>query len=56
MTKVTYYMYSCDTYCKMGEMLEMDGLDNVKCQKSIRRDMMGIIGIVNDNKIKDERC
>ena len=51
-TKVTYYMYSCDTCCKSREMMEMDGLDNAKCQKSRRRDMMGIIWNVNDNRTK----
>ena len=34
----------------------MDGLDSVKCQKSRRRDMMGINRIVNDNKTEDEKC
>ena len=34
MTKVTYYMYSCDTSCKIREMMEMNGLDYAKCQKS----------------------
>ena len=33
----------------------MDGLDNAKCQKSRRRDMMGIMGIVNEEKTKDEQ-
>ena len=56
MTKVTYYMYSGDTCYKIREMMEMDGLDSAKCQKSRRRDMMGIMGIVNDNKTKDEQC
>ena len=51
MTKVTHYMYSCDTCCKSREMMEKDGLDSAKCQKS-RSDMMGIIKIVNDNKTK----
>ena len=32
MTKVTYYMYSCDTCCKIREMMEMDDLDSAKCQ------------------------
>ena len=41
-TKVTYYMYSCDTCCKIREMMEMDGLDSAKCQKYRRRDIMGI--------------
>ena len=26
-TKVTYYMYSCDTGCMISEMMEMNGLD-----------------------------
>ena len=26
-TKVTYYMYSCDTCCKVRDMMEMDGLN-----------------------------
>ena len=56
MIKVTYYMYPCDTYCMSGEMMEMDGLDNTKCQKYRRRDMMIIISILNDNKTKDEQC
>ena len=52
MTKVTYYMYSCDTCYKIREMMKMDGLDCAKCQKSRRKDMMGIKGIVNENKDK----
>ena len=42
MTKVTYYMFSCDTCCKIREMMEMDGLDSVKCQESRKGDMMRI--------------
>ena len=34
MTKVTYYMYSYDTCCKIREIMEMDVLDCVKCQNS----------------------
>ena len=30
--KVTYNMYSCDTYCMSREMMEMDGRDSDKCQ------------------------
>ena len=56
MTKVTHYMYSCDTCCISREMMEMDGLDSAKFQKSRRRDMMGIMGIVNEKKTKDEQC
>ena len=37
-TKVTYNMYSCDTCYKTREMMEMDGRDSAKCQKSKRRD------------------
>ena len=56
MTKVTYYMYSCDTCYKIREMMEMDGLDSAKCKKYRRRDTLGIYGIVNDNETKDEQC
>ena len=42
MTKVTYYMYSCDTCYKIREMMETDDLDGTMCQKSRRRDMMKI--------------
>ena len=28
MTKVTYYMYSCDTCCMSREIMEMDDLDS----------------------------
>ena len=37
-------------------MIEMDDLNNAKCQKSRRRDTLGIYGIVNDNETKDEQC
>ena len=37
-------------------MMEMDGLDSVKCQKSRRRDMMRILEMFNDNETKDEQC
>ena len=46
MTKVTYYMYSCDTCYKIREMMEMDGLDSAKCQKSRRRDMMRLLELL----------
>ena len=36
-------------------MMEMNDLDGAKCQKSRRRDTLGIYGIVNDNGIKDEQ-
>ena len=41
-TKVTYNMYSCDTCFMSREMMENDGQDSVKCQKSKTRDMDGI--------------
>ena len=46
MTKVTNYLYSCDTCCMSRERMEMDGLDNAKCQKSRRRDMIGIFELL----------
>ena len=52
--KFTYNMYSCDTCCMSREMMDMDGLDSAKCQKSRRRDMMIIIWNVNDNGTKHE--
>ena len=53
MTKVIYYMYSCDTCCMSREMMEMNGRDCAKCQNSEKkRNMMGIIKIVNENKDK----
>ena len=44
MTKVTYYMYPCDTCCMIREMMGMDDLDCAKCQKSLKRDKMRING------------
>ena len=51
MKKVTYYMYSCDTCCKIRDMMEMDDLDSAKCQKS-RKGTDGININVNENKDK----
>ena len=34
MTKVTYYMYSCNTCCMSKDVMEMNGRDCVKCQNS----------------------
>ena len=45
-TKITYDMYSCDTSCMSRDMMEMDGRDSAKCQKSKLRDMIGIIGFL----------
>ena len=53
-TKVTYYMYSCDTCCMSREMMEMDGRDSAKCQKSKLRDIIGIVSIVNEEEDKSE--
>ena len=36
-TKITYNMYSCDTYCISRERMEMDSLDNAKCKKYRKR-------------------
>ena len=33
-------------------MMEMNGLDSAKCQKSRRMDMMGIFGMFNKKKDK----
>ena len=44
--KVTYNTYSCDICCMSREMMEMDGRDSAKGQKSKLRDMIGIIGIL----------
>ena len=53
MTKITYNMYSCDTCCMGRKMIETDGRDSAKCQKSKLRDIDDIMGIVlNDNKTK----
>ena len=41
--KVTYNMYSCDTYCMSREMMEIEGRDSAKCRKYKRKDMIGII-------------
>ena len=42
-TKVTYNMYSFDTCFMSREMMEMDGLNSAKWQKSRGRDALGII-------------
>ena len=53
-TKVTYNMYTCYTCCMSREMMEMDGRDSAKWQKSRIRDKIGIIEIVKlDNKTKN---
>ena len=56
MKKVTYYMYSCDTCCKIREMMGMNGIDSGKCQKSRRGDISGIFEMFNNNKTKYEQC
>ena len=43
MTKVTYYMYSCDTCCMISERMGMNGLDSAKCQKSRKGTKMKLI-------------
>ena len=52
MTKVTYKMYSCDTCNMSREMMEMDGRECAKCQKSKRRDINGISVKFNEEKDK----
>ena len=44
--KVTSNMYLCDMSCMSREMTKTDGRDSVKCRKSKRRDIMGIITFV----------
>ena len=52
MTKVTYYMYSCDTCCMSKERMKWMA-EIVPCVKIVKKkDMMGIIKVVNDNKDK----
>ena len=41
-TKFTYNMYTCYTCCMNKEMMEMDGRDSPKCQKSKLRDVLVI--------------
>ena len=48
MTKVTYYMYSCDTCGKNREVIEMEGRDCAKCQNQEKGDISGIMRIVNE--------
>ena len=52
MTKVTYYMYSYDTCCKIKEMMETDGLDSAKCQNSGKMGHYGNFLIVSEIKQK----
>ena len=52
MAKVTYYMYSCDTCYKIRDMMEMDGLNCAKCQKSRQKDTSEINTIVNEEETK----
>ena len=54
MTKVTYYMYSCDTCCNIREMMEMDDLDCPSVKNPKLRDMMGIFGMFNEEKDKKQ--
>ena len=55
MTKVTYNMYSYDICCMSREMMEMDGLDSAKCQKS-KEGTQGIMRMFNEEKTKDGQC
>ena len=40
-TKLTYNMYSCYLCCMSKEMMEMEGRDSAKCQKSNSEDIIG---------------
>ena len=51
-TKFTYNMYSYDTCFISREMMEMDGLDSAKWQKSRGRDINGILGKFNEEDDK----
>ena len=53
-TKVTYNTYSCTISGMSREMMEMDGLDSVKWQKSRGRDINGILGKFNEEDDKIE--
>ena len=50
--KITYNMCSCDISCMSREMMEMDGLDSAKWQKSRGRDIDVILKILNEEKDK----
>ena len=53
MTKVTYNMYSFDTYFMSREMMEIDGLDRAKFQIVKGMDINGIIEtLMNETKVK----
>ena len=47
MTKVTYYMYSCDRCCMIRERMDMNGLDEL-LNKTKLKDMDGIIEKLNE--------
>ena len=52
MKKITYNMCSCDISCMSIEMMEMDGLDSARWQKSRERDINIILEILNEEKDK----
>ena len=52
MEKVTQYIYSCDTCCMIREVMEMNGRDCAKCQKSTKWDISGINGKFNEIRQK----
>ena len=45
-------MYPCDTCHMIREVMEMNCQDCVMCRKSRKREKMGIMRIVNDNKTR----
>ena len=56
MTKVTYYMYSCDTCCKIKERMKWTA-EIVPCVKiKTKGDMMRIFDLLMRIRTKDEQC
>ena len=48
MTKVTYYIYPCDTCCMISEMMEMNGLYIVMRQIVKKRNIDEIFEMLNE--------
>ena len=52
MTKVTYYMYSCDTCCMSREKMRWTAWIVPSVKNKEKRDIDGIYGKFNENKDK----
>ena len=52
MTKVTHYMYSCDTCYKIREGMKLMAYIVPSVKNPKLRDMMGIFGMFNEEKDK----